>query len=185
MKVLFDAMKQQGVSNYRDLDASKARELVGYVQDVAAFRRSDTTLAKPALVGSVWRLALTSTETALPRDATVSVQFQTEQTLRYSLSFGKRTLGLNRLDAISSWTMSDNNNGVQFVYDKITMDAFGLNNVDVCFFGLLKGRSNGIETAYFDGDVWIEEQPTRDDSDAAPSNLAWNVYVREKDDWRK
>jgi len=43
-----------------------------------------------------------------------------------------------------------------FVYDKITTNVMGLKNLGVGFFGLLKGRANYVESAYFDGIFWIE-----------------------------
>lgn len=158
------------------------------------------------LPGTVWRLAFT-TETALPRDATAFLEFHpNEETLKYGLEFGKKTLGLNRLDASCRYSVlnvQDKNNNykdgsVTFVYDKITMDAFGLKAIDVCFFGLLKGRTNGIDTAYYDGSIWIEEQQQqqqelsttdgvgRPSSSYTNKNSMWNVYVREDvDAWRK
>lgn len=42
------------------------------------------------------------------------------------------------------------------VYDAITMDTFGLRNLGIGFFGMLKGRSNYIQTAFFDGKIWID-----------------------------
>jgi hypothetical protein len=193
MKVLLDAMKQQGVSSIRGLDAEKGRELQQYVQQVAGYRRSSSLMLTPhAVNGTVWRLAFT-TERALPRDATLYLVFPDDEhnsLLRYSLQFGKKTLGLHKLEAVSRWTVS--NNVLTFVYDTITMDAFGFSNIELCFFGLLKGRSNYIETAFFDGDVWIEQQPQQsssgrlDGSDSDAADSIWNVYVREDDTdaWR-
>lgn len=64
---------------------------------------------------------------------------------------------------------------VTFVYDEVTTDAFGLSNVGVGFFGLLKGRANFVETAYFDGRFWIERG-------TSPEGQAYyNVYVRNAD----
>jgi hypothetical protein len=45
---------------------------------------------------------------------------------------------------------------VTYVYEGITADIFGLQNVGVGFFGLLKGRSSYIQTVYFDGTLWID-----------------------------
>ena len=160
------------------MDVAKGQELANYVQQVASFRRSQVSLTQQALLGSVWRLAFT-TETNLPRDAMVYLNFQDEQTMHYSLQFSKKTFGLNRLDAISRWTL--NNNNISFVYDTIAMDAFGFKNVKICFLGLFNGRTNYVETAFYDGDVWIES--TLDNSGA----LLWNVFVREVDEdaWKK
>lgn len=60
---------------------------------------------------------------------------------------------------------------VTYTYDSISTDVFGLTNVGVGLFGMLQGRSSYIQTAYFDGDLWIEGG-----TDA--SGEYFNVYVR-------
>jgi hypothetical protein len=62
---------------------------------------------------------------------------------------------------------------VTFVYDEITTDIFGWSNLGVGFFGLLKGRANYVETAYFDGTLWLEKG-------ASPTGEEYfNAYSRE------
>ena len=71
-----------------------------------------------------------------------------------------------------------------FIYDDISTDVFGLKNISVGFFGLLKGCANYVESTYFDGRFWIERG-------TSPEGQAYyNVYVRDSvseeadDDWR-
>jgi hypothetical protein len=63
---------------------------------------------------------------------------------------------------------------LKYVYDSITTDVFGLRNLSVGFFGLLKGRTSYIVTAYFDGVYWIE---VAYDSPEQTSTYT-NVYVK-------
>jgi hypothetical protein len=65
---------------------------------------------------------------------------------------------------------------VTFVYDEIKTDVFGLKDVGVGFFGLLKGRANYVESAYFDGRFWIERGFSPD------GNEYFNAYVREQNE---
>ena len=60
-----------------------------------------------------------------------------------------------------------------FVYDKITTNILGFQNVGVGLFGMLKGRANYVESAYFDGVFWMERgiSPTT-------GNDFVNVYMR-------
>jgi hypothetical protein len=52
--------------------------------------------------------------------------------------------------------------------------VFGLSNVGVGLFGMLKGRSSYIQTAYFDGIIWIE-------AGADASGEYFSVYVHLED----
>ena len=58
------------------------------------------------------------------------------------------------------------------VYDKTS--TFGFANIGVSFFGLLQGRSNCIQSVYFDGDVWVEE------GYGPAGEQYYNVYVRQE-----
>ena len=63
-----------------------------------------------------------------------------------------------------------------FVYDSITTNILGFQNLPVGFFGLLKGRTNYVESAYFDGTFWIERgiDVSRDEN----NQDFINVYMR-------
>jgi hypothetical protein len=63
---------------------------------------------------------------------------------------------------------------VTFTYDSVTTDVFGLSNINIGFFGLLKGRSNYINTRYFDDNFWIESGV-----EAANGMEYYNVYMKE------
>ena len=65
-----------------------------------------------------------------------------------------------------------------FVYDKITTDIMGCKGIGVGFFGMLQGRANYVESAYFDGTFWIERgvSPTGNGNDFV------NIYMRVDDE---
>jgi hypothetical protein len=180
MRAQLDGMKRAGVPS-RDLDPTKRAELEGYVRQVVRKRPSPVALEKigPELPQSTWRLAF-STEGAtlgdLPRDATVYLKFLDETIMDYVLQFSEKTFGLNSIKAKSRWVINEGATDtglVTFVYDKILTDAFGFMDVSVGFFGLLKGRSNFVESAYFDNSFWIERS-------YGPTGQEFlNVYVRE------
>jgi hypothetical protein len=46
---------------------------------------------------------------------------------------------------------------VSIQYENITTDVFGLTNIGVGAFGMLKGRGSYIQTTFFDGRIWIEK----------------------------
>jgi hypothetical protein len=186
LRANLDAMKRQNVPS-RDLDAIKRKEIELYVRHVITYRPSipeNFSELAELLPGRSYRL-LFSTESAalgdLPRDAQVYLRFKDRTTMEYSLEFSEKTLGLNSIKAISNWTI-DPRGLVTFIYDRIVMDAFGFENVGIGFFGLLKGRANFVETAYFDDDFWIERSVGLD----GKSDFL-NVYVKEedRDDWKQ
>jgi len=180
MRVQLQAMVQQGIPS-RDLVPAKRVELESYVRKVVQERVSPVPLAEigERLPGTKWLLVF-STEGAaladLPRDAQVQLEFDPlELKLDYVLEFSKKTMGLNRLVAKSTYTFDDgpiNPGLVTFVYDQIKTDAFGLNNLPVGFFGLLKGRANYVESSFYDGQFWIERAFGPDGMDY------YNVYLR-------
>jgi hypothetical protein len=177
MKIQLDAMKRAGIPS-RNLNPIQRQELLNFARTVARKRQSPHPIVSiPAMLpGTTWRLAF-STEAAavgdLPQDATVYLKFLDGTTLEYILQFSKKTFGLNNLKARSQWQMNTDNGILRFVYDKITSDIFGLKDVQVGLFGLLKGRANYVETAYFDGMFWIECALGQSGEEYC------NVYVRE------
>lgn len=196
MKVLLNAMRSLNVVRRRDLDPATGDALTAYVQEVVV-RNQKSNIAAPSVPGSTWRLAFESSSNNdnLPRDATVEISFLRNQdtagntastnipnnnrnTLLYSLVFGEKTAGLKRLDVACFYNNNgESNNRLTFVYDKVTMDAFGWRNVELCFFGLLKGRTNQIATAYCDHSIWIEAASAGEEG--ATTTPSWNVYVRQ------
>lgn len=65
---------------------------------------------------------------------------------------------------------------VTIEYRSITTDVFGLTDIGVGAFGMLKGRATYIETAYFDGRIWIERGVDGNGMEY------YNVYARDEDD---
>lgn len=68
---------------------------------------------------------------------------------------------------------------VSIIYDAITTDVFGLKNLGVGMFGMLKGRATYIPTAYFDGSIWIERGVSS--GAATGGEEYYNVYAREEE----
>ena len=63
-----------------------------------------------------------------------------------------------------------------FQYQDIKTNVFGMSNLPVGFFGLLKGRTTYIDTVWFDGERWIERNYLEN------GNVVYNVYVRDESD---
>jgi len=206
-------MREQNVKPSQ-LDPSKRNELKGYVEEILARRLRnkktvDSTVPldvrlRSSLPGTKWRMAFTTQSLmaeALPKDATITLTFAGgsgsastgSNQVDYGLDFFK-TLALKRLVAKSTYSVlkpQPNNPDtaiVQIKYDKIVTDVMGFSNVGIGLFGILKGRSTYIQTAFFDGMIWIE-------SGVDESNFGetyYNVYAKEKDeeegsddDWQK
>ena len=103
----------------------------------------------------------------------------TEGSLDYVLKFSKRVLGLNELVAKSTCSVDIGpvNPGVfTFTYGDIKTNIFGVSNLPVGFFGLLKGRVNYIDTVWFDGERWIERNYSEN------GDVVYSVYVRDLED---
>jgi len=160
------SMIQQKVPS-RALTKEKQAEITSYIKKVVNNSVSPVPLKDIGaseglrLMGS-WQLAF-STEAAtmgdLPLEASVVLKFLPYLKMEYTLGFSKKVWGLSRLTAKSTYTIDStplNPGLVTFVYDDIVTDVLGFENLPVGFFGLLKGRSNFIESIWFDGDIWID-----------------------------
>ena len=182
LKAQIESLNRQGIPSSL-LPPTKRFELESYTRAIVENKYSPVPLEQvwQKLPGTKWRLSF-STENAalsnLPKDATVVLNFLDDNQVDYTLRFGERTAGLNSITAKSTWTagqgnnVSRNNPGlVTMVYDKITCDAFGLANLGIGFFGMLKGRSSFIQTVYFDNDIWI------DGGYAADGSTYFSVYT--------
>jgi len=66
-----------------------------------------------------------------------------------------------------------------FQYQDIKTNVFGMSNLPVGFFGLLKGRTTYIDTVWFDGERWIERNYLEN------GNVVYNVYARDESDEAK
>eukprot|EP00560_Eucampia_antarctica_P000909 CAMPEP_0197834738 /NCGR_PEP_ID=MMETSP1437-20131217/23505_1 /TAXON_ID=49252 ORGANISM="Eucampia antarctica, Strain CCMP1452" /NCGR_SAMPLE_ID=MMETSP1437 /ASSEMBLY_ACC=CAM_ASM_001096 /LENGTH=178 /DNA_ID=CAMNT_0043439665 /DNA_START=459 /DNA_END=995 /DNA_ORIENTATION=+ len=159
-------MIQQKVPS-RALSKEKNAEITSYIKKVVNNSPSPVSLKDIGaseglrLMGS-WRLAF-STEAAtmgdLPQEASILLKFLPRFKLEYTLEFTKKVWGLSKLTAKSTYIVDTtplNPGLVTFVYDDIVTDVLGFQNLPVGFFGLLKGRSNFIESIWFDGDMWID-----------------------------
>ncbi|CAB9503479.1 expressed unknown protein [Seminavis robusta] len=180
MLVVLNAMQQEGVSS-KTMDPTKRRELEGYVDTVLANRRDRSyplqNIGTALLPASEWKLMFSTSDAvleSLPNEATVFLKILDEENLDYILKFPQKTLGLDSLTAKCKYTFDSG--PVQpglftFEYEKITTNMLGFQNVGVGLFGMLKGRVNCVESAYFDGTFWIEKGFTDD-------GMFVNVYMR-------
>ncbi|KAG7345783.1 hypothetical protein IV203_033314 [Nitzschia inconspicua] len=179
LSIQLKAMKEQDV-RYTQLQADKRLELEGYITRIVERRPSIVPMNRLAevLPQTSWHLAF-STEPimndALPKDATITLDFVNEEQVNYALEFAK-TLGLKKLTAQSSFQVDKATGGVNIQYQTITTDVFGLKNLGVGAFGLLQGRGTNIATAYFDGRMWIEQ--CTDKNIGSNNSYYYNVYVR-------
>lgn len=109
MRAQLNAMQRDKIPS-RDLPLDKRQELEQYVAAVVQQRPSPVALKDvgKVLPDTSWTLGF-STEAAtlgdLPRDATVKLDFVDDSHVNYILEFGKKTLGLNRLTAKSTYTV--------------------------------------------------------------------------------
>ncbi|KAL3783098.1 hypothetical protein ACHAW5_002203 [Stephanodiscus triporus] len=124
-----------------------------------------------------------ATEGALPYGSSVILrigQFMgTEGTLDYVLKYSKQIMGLKELVAksICSVDIGPVNPGLfTYQYKDIKTNVFGISNLPVGFFGLLKGRVNYIDTVWFDGERWIERNYLEN------GDVVYSVYVRDIED---
>ena len=184
MKVLLGAMQKDQIVSAKQMDTAKSQELNRYIERVIRASANDQrSLSTEELHNSTWTLAYTTME-ALPPDSTIQMIFREEDhaanSLQYRLIFGPKTVGLNAINVLGEWTLRQNT--VFMTYEKLSMDAFGLENVHLCLLqNLLKGRTNRIDTVYYDGNVWIEESISVDNQYSTP-NRFWNVYIKDTED---
>lgn len=184
LKAQIESMKRQGVAS-RSLTPTKRFELESYTRSIVENRASPVPLEQigQRLPGTRWRLAFSTENSALsdlPSDATVFLEFLDKNAMNYSLRFGEKTAGLKRITAESTWSVGQGNNLdgnnpglVSMVYDKIKCDVFGISNLGIGFFGLLKGRTSYIQSVYFDNELWI------DGGYAADGSTYFSVYTKE------
>ena len=128
-----------------------------------------------ALPGTKWKLVW-SNEPAilegLPATARVVLEFLDDNTtqMNYNLEFS--TWGLSNLCAASRYSINDNTI-VTITYEDVTANVLGMTNVNPggMFSNLLGGRTTTIPTAFFNGELWIEQN----------TNGAMSIYVRQSD----
>lgn len=181
LKAQIESMKLQGIPS-RSLPPTKRFELEAYARSVVQNKSSPVPLNQVSdnLPSTKWRLVFSTENSALsdlPSDASIHLSFLEENNVDYSLIFGEKTMGLNSITAKSKWRADESNfpGLVSMKYDKIVCDAFGFQNVGIGLFGLLKGRTSYIQTAYFDDELWIEAGSAADGSGKFVS-----VYTKEK-----
>mmetsp|Transcript_38957 Transcript_38957/g.81502 ORF Transcript_38957/g.81502 Transcript_38957/m.81502 type:complete len:312 (+) Transcript_38957:192-1127(+) len=191
---------------YQTLSTEKRAELTKYVKAVVEkaespidfSNKSGNTMGIARFVagieGKSWRMVY-STEGGsgseegggsaggLPYGSTVVLRIGefmgTDGKMDYLLKFNKQIMGLNELVAKSTCSVDIGvvNPGLfSFEYEDIKTNIFGISNLPVGFFGLLKGRVNYIDTVWFDGERWIERNY------AENGDVVYSVYVRDEED---
>lgn len=158
MKILSQALIDQGVSNSQ-IPADKRVEIEGYCRRIVNQRSGSIAPEDIAseLAGTSWQLAFSSqslVSESLPPGTNIKLVFKSKNRLDYILEFTK-TFGLKQLAADSGYTV-DANGVISYTYEGISCDAFGLSNINVGAFGLLKGRASSIEASFFDGTLLIQ-----------------------------
>lgn len=137
--------------------------------------------------GKSWRMVFSTdgseSSGGLPYGSTVLLRIRefigTDGKMEYLLKFSKQIMGLNELVAESTCAVDIGavNPGLfTFEYEDIKTNIFGVSNLPVGFFGLLKGRVNYIDTVWFDGERWIERNYSES------GDVVYSVYVRDVED---
>jgi hypothetical protein len=109
LKVQLEEMQKQDIKSIQ-LAPEKRQELERYARRIVNRRPSSVLMTEMGkqLPNSKWKLVFTTQAVAadLPRDATIVLDFQTAtDKLDYCLEFSKKTLGLNRIVAKSSYSV--------------------------------------------------------------------------------
>lgn len=191
LAAVFGEMNRSNIPS-NTLDPELRNQITAFVTKVASERPTAIRLQDvgKVLPGTQWKLIFSTTTATLgdlPPDAQVQLDFSAdaaapssndkkEGKMDYILEFSKKTFGLNRLVAKSTYSVDDSklNPGlVTFVYDEIVTDVFGMKNLGIGFFGLLKGRANYVETVFMDQRFWMERGYTPEGQEYI------NVYLRQ------
>lgn len=191
---------------YQSLSSEKKEELTKYVKAVVEKTDSPIDFCGKSgnnmgiaqfvagVEGKSWRMVFSTDPSSgseggaggageLPYGSTVLLRIGefvgTDGNLDYVLKFSKQVMGLNELNAKSSCSVDIGpvNPGLfTFQYEDIKTNIFGMSNLPVGFFGLLKGRVNYIDTVWFDGERWIERNYLEN------GDVVYSVYVRDVED---
>ena len=105
LKVQTQEMIKQNVNSFQLLP-EKRTEIENYARRVVAKRKSSSMDdISTQLPDTRWRLAFTTQTlmSQLPQDATIVMEFLDSAKMNYALEFSKKTLGLNRLTAQSTY----------------------------------------------------------------------------------
>jgi hypothetical protein len=180
MRAILTAMAAR---NIQTLEPLKRTELESYITQVVQQRIPPQPVALTAqnLVNTKYRLAFSNQDIAasnLPNGAAVLLEFTSDQTLNYRLQFAEQSkgFGLQNMNAQCSYTLDEETGLLKYVYENITTDLFGMQNLPVGLFGQLKGRTSYIVSSYYDGDYWIEIAY----GSPQQTSTYTNVYVRVK-----
>jgi len=191
--------KRQELSAYVKAVVDKTDSPIDFSGRMGNGNSMGTAMFVAALEGKSWRMIFSTdansstsngaegtvdaTGDVLPYGTSVILrvgQFMgTEGTLDYVLKYCKQIMGLKELVAKSSCSIDIgpvNPGLLTYQYKDIKTNVFGISNLPVGFFGLLKGRINYFDTVWFDGERWIERNYLEN------GDVVYSVYVRDVED---
>uniref|UniRef100_A0A7S1Y0Z8 Plastid lipid-associated protein/fibrillin conserved domain-containing protein n=1 Tax=Grammatophora oceanica TaxID=210454 RepID=A0A7S1Y0Z8_9STRA len=200
LKAQLEVMSDREMAT-RDLQSETLETLEGYVKTIVEKRPSLISLPDigKVLPGSSWKMVFSTQDAVLgdlPEGTSVQINFYNESdfatdpvaslpgltdtggVLDYVLQFPKTALaGVSKLTAKSNYTVADseeyiNPGMVAFSYQDVKSDAFGV-NIGLGWLGFVKGRTVYVNTAFIDGQFWIESGENPD------GKTYYSVYVRQ------
>ena len=183
LRLQLDAMKDARI-RVTDVEHHRRRELERFASKLCAYDSPvEASQVSNHLVDTKWRLAFSSDQQVLDQwhnqAQSIHLEFQDESLVHYIVNLGKRMLPVQR--RLQSNTQSNKNNGgasVVFTNQADQKDALeSMHDSAIAKMGFLKTCKAGIDTAYFDGDVWIEQSLC-----TVTGKEYSNIYLRETED---
>ena len=151
------------------------KRLEDCVKLVVAEQDATTTMILPKqdLVGTTWRLAYTNEFAVMPPSRRMAyLTFQDPTTMRYS--FQTDVKGWENIEAQCPYQInskdaaSSSGDALIFVFQQVTVGGEEATPAEGMMYGMRQGNSRTIQTAFFDGQYWI---------DASSNKMT--IYVKE------
>uniref|UniRef100_A0A7S3PCJ1 Plastid lipid-associated protein/fibrillin conserved domain-containing protein n=1 Tax=Amphora coffeiformis TaxID=265554 RepID=A0A7S3PCJ1_9STRA len=175
LRFQLDAMNDARI-RVSDIDKHRRQELVSFADKLISYQSPvDTKDVPNHLVNTKWRLAFTSDDHVLKtwhhHARSIHLEFQEKSLVHYIVSMGKKFLPIqHRL----RWESDASSGRVVFsAADSIKDRMETMHDAAIDRMGFLKTCKPGIETVYFDGDIWIER------SLGSTGEPFSNIYLRE------
>lgn len=175
LRFQLDAMNDARI-RVSDIEKHRRQELVSFADKLISHQSPvDIKDVPNHLVNTKWRLAFTSDDHVLKswhhHARSIHLEFQENSLVLYIVSLGKKFLPIqHRL----RWESDASSGHVVFSgADSIKDRMEALHDTAIEKMGFLKTCKPGIETVYFDGDIWIER------SLGSKGEPYSNVYLRE------
>ena len=158
-----------------DIEKNRRQELESFANKLISYQSPIDTKDIPShLVNTKWRLAFTSDDHVLKtwhhHARSIHLEFKEKALVNYIVSLGKKLLPIqHRLH----WGSDSSGRVVFSSADSIKDRMEAMHDAAIDKMGLLKTCKSGIETVYFDGDIWIER------SLGSTGEPYSNIYLRE------